>query len=301
MERSGAGSDGEWVSVFHAMTRRPCEEQALVLGAMGVEHLVTERPDGCHVLVPAAAAPAAIEQLRLYRRENPGRPGATWPAVAPSRGFAVGLAFALAVALSFALQARYAFGVDWLDAGELVAGRVLDGEWWRAATALTLHGDAAHAAGNIVFGAFFGYLAGQYLGSGVAGLAIVLAAVAGNVANAALQAGGHRSIGASTAVFAALGVVAAYVFGLSRRYTLGWARRWAPVVGAVALLAYTGTGDEQTDVVAHLTGFLAGAAGGALLIRARRPASAGRFPQAACGLAALAVLALAWMLALRSG
>lgn len=298
MERFEAGAAGEWVSVFHAMTRRPCEEQALVLGAMGVEHVVTERPDGCHVLVPAAAAPAAIEQLRLYRRENPGRPGPAWPAAAPSRGVAVGISFAALVALSFALQSRWAFGVDWLGAGGLVAGRVLDGEWWRATTALMLHGDAAHAAGNIVFGAFFGYLAGQYLGSGVAGLAIVLAATAGNVANAALQSAGHRSIGASTAVFAALGLVAAYVFGLSRRYTLGWARRWAPVVGAVALLAYTGTGDENTDVVAHLTGFLAGGAGGVLLFRARAAAVDGDGAQAACGAGALAALALAWALAL---
>jgi membrane associated rhomboid family serine protease len=297
VEDFGAGGAGEWVSVFRSVTRRPCEEQALVLKAMGVDHRVTERPDGCHVLVPAAEAAAAIEQLRLYRRENPGRPVATWPAVAPSRGVAVGLGFAALVALSFALQARYAFGVDWAETGELVAGRVREGEWWRALTALALHGDAAHAAGNIAFGAFFGYLAGQYLGSGVAALAIVLAAGAGNFANALVQSAGHRSIGASTAVFAALGLVAAYVFGLSRRYALGWARRWAPVVGAVALLAYTGTGDEQTDIVAHLTGFLAGAALGALLVQARAP-SPGRAGQLAAGAGSLGVLALAWLLAL---
>ncbi len=271
-----------------------------MLKAMGLEHLVAERPDGCHLLVPAATATLALEQLRLYQRENPARRGAPWPVIEPARGMTGALVFALILACAFVVQGRYALGVDWLSAGELIAGRVRDGQWWRAATALTLHGDAGHVAGNVVFGSFFGYLAGQYLGSGLAWLAIVWMATLGNVANAWIQTVDHRSIGASTAVFAALGLVAAFVWGISRRFTLGWARRWAPVVGAVALLAYTGTGDEQTDIVAHLTGFVAGAAGGAVLyslpsLTRPRPALQGT----AAMLAALTLLA-AWALALSS-
>jgi membrane associated rhomboid family serine protease len=240
----------------------------------------------------------AMEQLGLYRRENPARPVVAWPAMAPARGVRGALAFAFVLACTFALQSRYAFDVDWLGEGGLVAGRVRSGEWWRALTALTLHADAAHVAGNIVFGVFFGYLAGQYVGSGVAWLAIVWTGGLGNVANALIQSAGHRSVGASTAVFAALGLVGAFVWGLSRRVMLGWARRWSPVVGAVALLAYTGTGDEQTDIVAHLTGFLAGAAGGALLWMLPDPPRRSQVVQgAAAALALLSVLA-AWTLAL---
>jgi membrane associated rhomboid family serine protease len=188
--------------------------------------------------------------------------------------------------------------VDWTTTGELAAGRVLAGEWWRAVTALTLHGDAAHVMGNMVFGAFFGYLAGQYLGSGVAALGIVWLAAAGNIANALVQASWHRSIGASTAVFAGLGMVAAFVWGIARQHSLGWARRWAPVVGAVALLAYVGTGDEQTDIVAHLTGFLAGAAGGAGLYRVLGPRHPGPATQAIAASVAALTLLVAWYLAL---
>ena len=36
-------------------------------------------------------------------------------------------------------------------------GRVTGGEWWRAVTALFLHADALHLAGNVIFGAAFGY------------------------------------------------------------------------------------------------------------------------------------------------
>jgi membrane associated rhomboid family serine protease len=290
--------DGDWVSVFRASSRRPCEEQALVLGAMGLEHLVSEQLDGCHVLVRAADAARALEQLQLYRAENPGRRGARWPDIAPSRGAVVAFGFAAVVFASWIVQARYLMGIDWLTAGELVAGRVRDGETWRVVTALMLHADIAHVTGNVVFGAFFGYLAGQYVGSGVAGAVIVWTAGLGNLMNAWVQPAGHRSIGSSTAVFAALGLVAAFVWGISRQFTLGWARRWSPVVGAVALLAYTGTGDAQTDVVAHLAGFVAGALGGACLWLLPRLAGTGRLLQAASGVLAVATLAAAWALAL---
>ncbi|MBM4197358.1 MAG: rhomboid family intramembrane serine protease [Gammaproteobacteria bacterium] len=292
---------GEWVSIHRAMTRRPCEERALVLGAMQIEHVVTEQPDGCHLLVPAASAAAARRELALYLAENPAAAVTPWPAVPAQRGFALGLAFPVLVLLAFQLQSRYAFGLDWTGLGAAVAGSIREGEWWRAATALMLHADAAHAAGNAVFGAFFGYLAGQYVGSGVAAFGVVLAAAAGNVCNAWLQGPGHSSIGASTAVFAALGLVGASVFALSRRHALGWARRWAPVVGAVALLTYTGTGDENTDIVAHLTGFIAGGlAGFAIAALPASPAPSWRW-QATAGAAAAVLLVAAWYPPLAGG
>ncbi len=299
MDHSPFGApDGEWLSISRARTRRPCEEQALVLKAMGVEHRVIEQPDGCHLLVPAADAPAALEQLRLYQRENPQRSSVTWPIHPASRGVAGALLYALALALAYVVQARYALGIDWTSAGALIAGPVQAGAWWRGVTALTLHADMAHVIGNMLFGGFFGYLAGQYLGSGIAWLAILATGTAGNVLNAWLQSAGHRSIGASTAVFAALGVVAACVWGTSRRFNLSWARRWAPAVGAIALLAYTGTGDENTDIVAHLAGFVAGGLGGLLLYRL--PGIAGVQPRAQALAAALtvAVIALSWLRAL---
>ena len=42
------------------------------------------------------------------------------------------------------------------------------------------------------------------------------------------------------------------------------------MVGAVVLLAWLGTGGERTDIVAHLTGFLAGFGMGAVLGRVVR-------------------------------
>jgi membrane associated rhomboid family serine protease len=287
-----------WVSIFRAAHRRPCEDRALVLGAMQIEHRVIELPDGCHLLVPQAISGAAREQLRMYEVENPPRAAAVWPGAPPARGVPGILTYVAVIGLMFAVQHGYLWGMNWSAAGEVVAGRIRNGEWWRAVTALTLHADGGHVAGNMVFGAFFGYLAGQYLGSGIAWFAVLGAAAAGNVANAWLQLPAHRSLGASTAVFAALGLVAAHIWTISRRFDLSWARRWAPVVGAVALLAYTGTGDERTDIVAHLAGFVAGAVAGAALGVPKPETTSRSSRQLLAGMLCLLLVATSWWRAL---
>ena len=48
------------------------------------------------------------------------------------------------------------FGVNLWNAGRMDALAMLGGEVWRTVTALTLHADMAHLAGNMAFGAAFG-------------------------------------------------------------------------------------------------------------------------------------------------
>jgi membrane associated rhomboid family serine protease len=92
----------------------------------------------------------------------------------------------------------------------------------------------------------------------LAWLLILIGGTVGNLMNVLVQRPWHTAIGASTAVFAALGLLAAYLWTGKQLIRDSWARRWAPVVGAVVMLAWLGTGGERTDIVAHLTGFLAG-------------------------------------------
>jgi membrane associated rhomboid family serine protease len=288
----------DFVSVFSASTRRPCDERSLVLKAMNIDHLVVERIDGCHLLVPVNEITRARRELALYAAENSQPRAAPLPLPPVDRGLTAALAFPLSILVMFLIEANYAFGRDWISAGESAAGRVWAGEWWRVITALTLHADLAHVVGNAVFGAFFAYLAGQYLGSGAALLELTLAGAAGNAANAFLQTPDHRSIGASTAVFAALGIVAVHAWIDRRGWARGWARRSAPLVGAVALLTYLGTGDGQTDVVAHLTGFLMGACGGFLVAHGTHRVTRPRTLDAGLGVAAGLLIAIAWAFAL---
>ena len=84
---------------------------------------------------------------------------------------------------------------DWRGAGALHAAAVLDGDWWRTVTALTLHGDLGHLLGNTLFGIVFGWFIGRYLGSGFGWLLIVAAGAIANYCNAMLQPEAFRAIG----------------------------------------------------------------------------------------------------------
>jgi rhomboid protease GluP len=292
-------TDPDWVSVFRSPGRQACNERALVLGAMGIEFLVAEQPDGCHVFVHAGDAARAVEEIARYQLENPPR-ARPLPAGPPAvQGLGAAAAFAAVLTLAWLTQVTYAGGIDWLTAGEAVAGRIAGGEWWRACTALLLHADPGHYVANAVFGAFFAYLLGQYAGSGLACLTVLVAGAVGNGVNAWAQLPDHRSIGASTAVFAALGAVAAQAWRVDRRTARNWAYRAAPLVVGVGLLAWLGTGDAQTDVAAHLAGFLAGVVAG-FGIRAVPAAASHPVLQRAATLLGAGLLLLAWAEALWS-
>jgi membrane associated rhomboid family serine protease len=70
-------------------------------------------------------------------------------------------------------------------------------------------------------------------------------------------------------------------------------------VAGIFLLAFTGAGGENTDVLAHLTGFITGALAGVLLALRRQPFGAPA--QWLGGLGAAALIVLAWVSALASG
>jgi len=286
-----------WVVVLDAGDPRQVDEAKFVLGAIGIEHSASRLDGRWQLSVPAAIAAKANEELAAYRAElgaNPLHGPVELEEI--DRGWA-GVAVYAAVLLSAAVAANQSlFGFDWLAAGRLDVGRVLAGEWWRTVTALCLHVDTAHLAGNLVFGGFFGLYAGRYLGSGVAWLSIVTGGALGNALNAAIQPAGHLAIGASTAVFAALGLLAAYTWRRGFFRQTSWKARAAPLTAALGLLAFLGTGGGveggNVDIMAHLTGFVAGIVIGVLLGRLAPP----RQPRAQqlAGVCTVAILALAW-------
>jgi membrane associated rhomboid family serine protease len=171
----------------------------------------------------------------------------------------------------------------------------VDGEWWRAVTALTLHADAGHVLGNVLAATLFAGALGRRYGASVAIAALVAAGTLGNLANAFLHRAGHDSVGASTAVFGAVGLLAADAL-VQRRVPRGG--RLAPLAAGLGIFAMLGT-SERADLWAHFFGLAAGVALGVPLARAlpRRPAA--RW-QALSGAAAVALVAGAWWLALRA-
>lgn len=188
---------------------------------------------------------------------------------------------------------------NWLDRGNAEAGRILAGEWWRAVTALTLHADGLHLAGNLLIGGYFVWRLCRMLGSGLGWTLILWSGIAGNLVNALLQSPDHRSVGASTALFGAIG--AAGMLGVVRRQR-SRARKWLlPFAGAAGLLAMLGAGDGEglTDIGAHLFGFGCGLGLGYLTGQlVARHGLPGKAFNRLLALAAAAIPVIAWFLAL---
>lgn len=278
------------------VSEREYAELSLVLTARGIEHRrLFEPPRGWALAVRASDRAGAEDEIASYRAEHAVAP-APPPPLAHHAGAWHGVAAYAAVLMLFAVLAEQAvLGIDWRSAGMVIANAMFSGEPWRAVTALTLHADTGHLASNLAFGGFFGFFLGRYFGPGVAWLAILGSGAAGNLLNAMIQPAEHRSIGASTAVFGALGLLTAHAWRRGPGH--GSLRaRLAPIVAGIALLAFTGTGGENTDIFAHLTGFVAGFGAGAVLSRL----DVSRMPhvQPVCAAAACGILALAWALAL---
>ena len=84
----------------------------------------------------------------------------------------------------------------------------------------------------------------------------------GNLINAAVYSIGlgqeHLSLGASTAVFGAVGLLSMLGFA-SKTQGDSLGRRLAPLVMGVVMLGLYGISGENTDVLAHLFGLIAGA------------------------------------------
>ncbi len=288
----------DWSVVFESRAKAPCMDRALVLTSLGIPHQVMQVAELCRLVVPEEFVEKAKFEIWQFEEENKSKvlPG---PAVQPVYQDAVSGVVIYIVVVCFVgwLAGIGALGHDWLAAGRVDGVLIRQGEWWRSFTALTLHSGLKHMAGNLGFGSLFGLLAGRVVGPGVAWLAIVLAGGAANILNTILLESSHRSIGASTAVFAALGLVSGFVWRGKLMAQDRWPYRIGPIVGGIALLAYTGTGSENTDIGAHLAGFITGFSAGILLIRVADKLNNQRV-QITCGFAAIGILTVSWMIAL---
>ncbi len=141
------------------------------------------------------------------------------------------------------------------------------GEWWRPFTSLFLHADLPHLVGNLLSGMLFGTLVSRCLGAWRGWALILISGTAGNAITSAVTfPQSFESIGASTAVFGALGILSGLGFlsMLRNRFRLPWARITAPLVAGVVLLGWLGGGSpgSNTDVLGHVFGFGSGLTAG---------------------------------------
>ena len=296
------------VEVFRSLRRRPSDERAFVLAAVGIQSVVTFAGARFILWVSEADGPRALTHLRQYESENRPPP----PPPPPPRLYAnawigcIAYVFCL-MGVAYVISAGLV-RLDAFDTGDLHAASVRNGQLWRAWTALTLHVDGAHLAANLGAGVWFGYLAARQIGVGSAWFLIVTGAAIANLIEGLFGAPDHRSVGASTAVFTALGLMSAYSWRERIQFPQRWARRWGPLVAGVILLGWTGsgggsedgTGSENIDLFGHLAGFVVGILLGATAAMPWCRRLLDRVPQWVAGGAALASMAIAWTFALLS-
>ena len=265
----------------------------MVLTAVGIRSVIVRGEGEWRLLTAPHDRAAAIEHLARYRVENAPGPRAT-PVTTFDNGWPGVCAFLLILWLVPALEGWGTFELSWRDVGRMEAGRVLAGEWHRAVTALTLHGDLGHLIGNSLFGVVFGLLLGRYFGSGFGWLLVLACGALGNVVNAWLRPAAFLAVGASTALFGMVGLIGTFAWRRGHFRGRGWRRTAAPLFAAVCLLALTGMGGVNADVLGHVAGFCCGAVTGALIVRfdLRR---LGRSGQWLAGALAIGTVAFAWL------
>ncbi len=251
-----------YILLMDTKNKREADQWALVLQAKGITHILQHIPEGYGIYVPSEERDKAEAEIEIYKKEQAERKKdipLVLQKVEP-------LWFVLAVGALIAFHyATFAWKDRelWLTAGHSSAELILQGKWWLASTALTLHADAGHLFSNVVFGAVITYNLCRFIGSGRAWFLILVAGTAGNLFNALAYRSAHNSIGASTAVFAAVGLLSAVQF--LQKYRSYKVRMWIPLAAGLGLLGSLGVG-EHSDVLAHFFGFIAGLLLGVILL-----------------------------------
>ncbi len=234
---------------------------SLVLASQGITHRVTEQYDKWVIQVGEDNFEAARKAIYLYIRENPDtaeQPEETeqygeiriWP----------GIWICLALIALHLSAETYGFHRQLVEVFGSSAEHILrDNEVHRAVTALFLHGDWGHLAANTAGILLFGTTASNIAGWGAGWFGVLLTGISGNLINAALYGTDHISIGASTAVFGAVGLLAANRL-IVKYFQLGLRMKtFLPLAGGIALLGFLGS-SRHTDIFAHLFGFVSGLA-----------------------------------------
>jgi len=240
-------------------------EHGLVVLAMGRSYWLMPTDAGHRLLVEPDGLAAVLDQLARYDRESAGWPPAPIMDAPGKVEFLTPLTWALAVMAMFRLQLS---SPAVTAAGALDAAAVFDrGEGWRAFSALWLHGSGEHLLSNLLAGIFIFSAVTSTLGRRRGWLLVVVAAVLANLAVAALHyPADYRSLGASTAIFAGLGLLTGRALGVVRRAARArpWRAMFLPLASGLTVLALYGAGGAEAgrhvDVGAHVAGFAVGLA-----------------------------------------
>lgn len=260
-----------WVDVATYPTLDDAYDHALVALAMGeairVEH--SDQPGEFDLRAEPEAAPKISQELREYASESKAR---ELPKILPSNwashpaGWLHVLIWATVLLAVFRLQNQ-----DPTLSGRFASSSMAlieHSEWWRPFTALFLHADGPHIVGNLATGTVFGILVAKSIGPTRGWALILLSGAIGNATTSFVTyPEAFSSLGASTAVFGALGILSGIgiIENIREEVRMPWVRVLAPLLAGLVLLGWLGGAEpgSGTDVFGHVFGFSAGILTGA--------------------------------------
>ena len=288
------------VVIFSSKEMLNVDTCSLVLSSKNIAHRIDREPDGsASILVAPDLEEMATGQLKRYFQENRNWPPKTETAeieplaTAPPTILAIG-----AMALFYMVTGPFQTSSPWFANGAGNSREILyGGEYYRLVTALTLHADFSHLAGNCLIGGFLLHFFLQINGTGLGLLLLLLSAATGNYLNVLIHGPGHIFVGFSTAVFAMIGMLSMHQI-IEQRRPFG-IKMIVPFMAGAALLAMLGSSGVRTDLGAHLFGLLSGVGFGVISgigqIQKIRKSS---FVQTCAFLVSLFTLLTCWNLAL---
>ena len=240
---------------------------SLVLYAADLPHKVIQNELGWQIVVPESIEESARNEIAAYELEN-----SNWPPSQEHKAYKSSSeldnsppTFPVmgAMIIFFAVTGPWSITNSWFKAGSVASRRIMEnGEWWRIVTGLTLHADSVHVLGNAFIGGLFIHFLCRAVGTGTGWTLVLVSGALGNAINVLLRSGAHNSVGFSTAVFGAAGVLC----GLRMRLGLpAFKGILLPLGAGFGLLAMLGAEGQRTDLGAHLWGLAAGIGIGAIL------------------------------------
>jgi membrane associated rhomboid family serine protease len=284
--------------VGHRLSSRQAKRFTHLLTSLDIDHRSEPAGRKVDVWVPAAYAPFARRHLARQAAEASLDGIDPDPEALLSAGWS-SLIAVLALALLYLLITLEADAQRFFEVYGAVDRKIRTGEIYRCVTALLFHTTPAHLLGNITALLLFAPIICQRFGHGWGWLLVLASGVGGNYLNAWVRVTPqlitriHLSVGASTAVFGALGILVAVNMRRRDRYGGNRWRVWTPVAGGLGFLAFMGSA-PGSDLLAHLFGLLVGGTIGLVaLYGGQRPA--GGWWQATAAAATLGTLAWAWV------
>jgi rhomboid protease GluP len=256
--------DDAWVKVGSFTSVDLAFEHSLVLLATGSGCRIQpdmELGNGYALETSPASEGAARYQLHAYEKES--QPKKLAAVSQHEYGFGVVFLLLWLMILLWSYKVQITLP-QWQEIGRNSSVELMEqGQWWRPFTSLFLHADIGHLLSNFVTGALFVGVLSRMWGAAKSWTAMLFCGALGNVFNSLIRYPEHAySLGASTAVMAALGLLCAHgsiCAFVERAHSRSLRQMIVPLAAGIALFGLTGnSSDPDVNVLGHACGFASG-------------------------------------------